>query len=181
MSFVLAPFPLFLGYVSIVSPADFRQILFHPLKFFQGDDSSITHGVGLLFGFRSVLESPMGNGTGSGGNFANIFELTDRNTWIQSGSESSFGTLSYQLGVIGLFLFFFSIYLLHKQIIKYEQTQNIDIYKFFGIFVGWFASSFFSENAIGPASSFLPLTIAIFFIYSPIFKKLTVKRHLYAS
>ena len=173
--FFFLPFPLFTILALISTPTSVKLLISNPLKYFQGDSTAFTHGVGLLFGMKNLFKYPFGIGTGSGGNFANIFENTDRVSWIQSGSESSLGVISSQLGIIGFVLFFMGMYVLNKKILHLELFNDEPVIKYFGLLLGWFLASFFSENALGPSSSFLPIMISVFLIYGK-FLNVNMKR-----
>lgn len=161
----LLPFPLFAIYSSISSPLNLLYIFTHPLSVFYGNNSAISHGVGAYLGIRNALINPIGDGTGSGGNLTNIFEKTDASTWISSGSESSIGVIGTQLGILGIVTFYLGFILLCYR----AQSAQIKLDElrlpFLGVFYGWVSACIFSENALGPSSSFLPITISSILLY----------------
>jgi len=162
---VLLPFPFFSVYSSISSPLNLLYIFTHPLSVFYGNNSAISHGVGAYLGIRNAITKPLGSGTGSGGNLTNIFEKTDARTWISSGSESSIGVLGTQLGLFGILMFYAGFVLLCYRVQSFQKEfENLRL-PYLGVFYGWISACLFSENALGPSSSLLPIVITCVLVH----------------
>ncbi|MBY4127360.1 hypothetical protein HQO83_03025 [Rhodococcus fascians] len=69
-----------------------------------GGDSTTFHLVGLIFGIREGFATPFGHGLGEGGNFNRVASESWLE-WLGTGSESAWGVLAYQMGIVGLVLF----------------------------------------------------------------------------
>lgn len=70
-----------------------------PVLSSEGKGSFWVHLEGAQYGLRSAVSSPLGKGLGMGGNWTGIMTGTAD---LQTGAESGFGVIGYQLGIVGL-------------------------------------------------------------------------------
>lgn len=105
------------------------------------------HLAGLVSGFTGMLRRPLGHGIGAGGNFGQLFGGVSLSNWLSSGAESSFGDISFQLGVLGVLVIYGFWFVLILTAAR--QTQKISIY-LTGALIGLFIASFMQENSLGP-------------------------------
>ncbi|WP_430883949.1 hypothetical protein [Fusibacter sp. JL216-2] len=129
-------------------------------------DSALPHFIGLLSIPSNLVEHPVGNGLGVGGNFARISGLvSSRAEWLKSGGESATGTIAYQLGVPGLLLYIFFFYGISNRMfisaVKKESSKGL---MGVGLSVAIFTVMLFQENAMSPHASSI-IFIVIGFIY----------------
>lgn len=92
--------------------------------------SGLVHMEGLIGGTTSILTAPINNflcgyGLGSGGNMLSLANPDNfsRESWLTTGSESGFGTLIYQTGILGVLLMLFIIWELFNSILKSEKIS----------------------------------------------------------
>ncbi|WP_151528489.1 MULTISPECIES: hypothetical protein [Corynebacterium] len=105
-----------------------------------GGESSSIHIAGLLSGLYSIADNPLGFGVGSGGNFYRLYNPEiPRHLWLESGGESAIGTLVFQMGIIGLLLLAYAIYLVLPRL----DTTGV------AVLAAWFAAALFSEATFG--------------------------------
>lgn len=99
----IASFTATLGYATTVKGLSYlRGVWSNPVGLSGGESTSI-HMAGFISGVQSLSENPMGVGIGSGGNFYRLFNPgISRLQWLESGAESSWGTLMYQAGIVGI-------------------------------------------------------------------------------
>ncbi|WP_314214306.1 hypothetical protein [Pseudarthrobacter equi] len=100
-----------------------------------GGDSTTFHFAGFIYGLRSVV----GHGIGVGGNFNRI----SGESWIQwlgTGSESSWGVLAYQSGLLGLLLWLIALCIVGE---KWGYSSAV-------LLCSWAAGAMFAEAMIGP-------------------------------
>lgn len=104
-----------------------------------GTDSTTFHLAGLIVGIKSIFENPLGAGIGVGGNFSRN-PAESWQVWIGTGSESSWGVLSYQAGALGILLFLGAIISIASHLGKASAI----------LLCGWTSAAMFAEALFGP-------------------------------
>lgn len=138
-----------------------------------GGASGWIHIAGLVGGINSILEADIfhmifGYGMGAGGNLvttvgADVEEY--KLTWLQTGSESGFGVLIYQLGLLGvtsfLILFIASIRgIWNSQILNFIQKKFM-----ISVLISYFVLFLLQENLLN-TSFVMILFLVLMFIAS---------------
>lgn len=147
-----AAFVVTLGYATVVKGTAYLQAVFiNPVAASGGESTSI-HMAGLVSGFQSLVAAPFGHGLGTGGNFLKLFDPTiTRVAWLSTGSESAWGTLAYQGGilcVVGL------------AVIVLQMARSLGPGSTVLLAV-WASAALFAESFFGPiASSVLMIAAA---------------------
>jgi hypothetical protein len=152
-------FMMTLGYATLAKGPAYLSAVFRDPVGASGGESTSIHMAGLLSGLFSLASSPGGHGLGSGGNFLKLFDPTiSRQIWLSTGSESGWGTLAYQGGilcVVGLAL------VVLRFSARFGRSTLI-------LLVVWSSAALFAESFFGPiASSLLMLSAGLLAIKSP--------------
>ncbi|MEJ1194033.1 hypothetical protein [Pseudarthrobacter sp. CCNWLW207] len=153
-----AAFVVTLGYATLVKgPAYLQAVFTNPVAASGGESTSI-HMAGLVSGFQSLIATPFGHGLGTGGNFLKLFDPTvTRVAWLSTGSESAWGTLAYQGGILcvaGLVV----IVLQMARSLGPGSTVLLAV---------WASAALFAESFFGPiASSVLMIAAAYVGVHS---------------
>jgi len=146
--------------------ASFIPFIYLYAKNFGG--SVLRHISGLSYGMNNLMRHPLGHGLGVGGNWGSIFDAEQwRRIKSISGAESLIGTVSYQMGVIGLIVYicffgaaiayFFNRY---RLFLSKKDTYLARSNLFVAVtMMGIFLVSFFQENTFGPQAG------GIFFVF----------------
>lgn len=100
-----------------------------------GGDSTTFHLAGFLYGIRNLV----GHGIGVGGNF-NRDRTQSWSEWLGTGSESSWGVLAYQTGLLGLLLWLVALGVLGS---TWGPASAV-------VLCSWSAGAMFAEAMIGP-------------------------------
>lgn len=126
--------------------------------------TALPHLWGLMSIENNLIINPMGNGLGSGGNFAS---LSGEHTMdlLETGAESGIATLAYKMGIIGVGLYI-SYFLalgstLYKISIRYKGTFLGKLaLGTTGLLLGLLYGSAFQENPLGPQTNHLILLLS---------------------
>lgn len=113
-----------------------------PISNVWGDGVSI-HIAGFVSGITEGVTTFIGHGLGQGGNFSKILSGTETvsfESWLGTGSESGWGVLAYQLGIVGLVMFLLLIVALSTEWGVASAA----------LLAGWSASAMFAEAPLGP-------------------------------
>lgn len=148
----MGAFVVTLGYATLVKgPTYLRAVFANPVAASGGESTSI-HMAGLLSGFQSLVSTPFGHGLGTGGNFLKVFDPTiTRIAWLSTGSESAWGTLAYQGGILCVA----GLAIIVLQLAK-SLGQGTTI-----LLAVWASAALFAESFFGPiASSILMIAAA---------------------
>jgi hypothetical protein len=100
-----------------------------------GGDSTTFHLAGFIYGLKSIV----GHGIGVGGNF-NRVSGESWILWLGTGSESSWGVLAYQSGLLGLLLWLLVLCVIGE---KWGHASAV-------LLCSWAAGAMFAEAMIGP-------------------------------
>lgn len=141
----VAAFVATLAYIVLVAGPQYAFTVWSdPLGAVVNDESTTVHVAGLIAGFTGLWEAPLGHGLGSGGNFLRIFD--DEMTWTEwltTGSESSWGTMAYQLGILAI-LGFVLLLVATGSLLGGPGTVLLAV---------WSAAALFTEHFFGPIGS----------------------------
>lgn len=130
-----ASFTMTAGYVLLAKgPSTFFRGLANPIVLV-GGDSTTFHLAGFLYGMGSLF----GHGVGEGGNF-NRISGQPWLPWLSTGSESSWGVLAYQVGLIGLLAWLMALISMGRHWGKASAV----------VICAWSAAAMFAEAMIGP-------------------------------
>lgn len=144
LSWVAAFFATLSYVVLVAGPQYALSVWSEPLESVVDTESTTVHMAGLIAGFKSLAEVPLGHGLGSGGNFLRIFD--DEMTWTEwltTGSESSWGTMAYQLGILAI-LGFVLVLFATGHMLGGAGTVLLAV---------WSAAALFTEHFFGPIGS----------------------------
>jgi hypothetical protein len=150
-------FAVTLGYTTIVKGFVYLFIVFRDPVGASGGESTSIHMAGLLSGFQGLMDAPLGHGLGTGGNFLKVFDPTiSRSEWLSTGSESAWGTLAYQSGilcVIGL------VVILLRMAKRLGPGATL-------LLAVWSSAALFAESFFGPIASSVLLIATAFLAVS---------------
>lgn len=140
----LAAFLATLMYATFVKGPSYLQAVFiNPVGASGGESTSI-HMAGLLSGFQGLAAAPFGHGLGSGGNFLKLFDPSiTRVAWLSTGSESAWGTLAYQGGLLCV---------LGLAVIVLQMAMRLGPGSTILLAV-WASAALFAESFFGPIAS----------------------------
>ncbi|WP_156045264.1 MULTISPECIES: hypothetical protein [Actinomycetes] len=147
----VSAFVVVLGYVAKVKgPSTAAEVFANPLAIL-GGDSTTFHLAGLVSGIKSTITDPLGAGLGVGGNFSRV-KTESWEVWIGSGSESAWGVLSYQLGLLGLLSFAFLLIVLGRHLGTVSAA----------LICAWSSAALFAEAIFGPqVAGALAISVAL--------------------
>lgn len=153
-----AAFLMTLAYATLAKGPAYLSAVFRDPVGASGGESTSIHMAGLLSGLFSLGAAPGGHGLGSGGNFLKLFDPSiSREVWLSTGSESGWGTLAYQGGVlcvVGLAL------VVLRLSSRFGRSTLI-------LLAVWSSAALFAESFFGPiASSILMLSAGLLAVHS---------------
>jgi hypothetical protein len=111
-----------------------------------GGDSTTFHLAGFVYGIQYGIGHIFGRGIGVGGNF-NRDPLEPWLVWLGTGSESAWGVLAYQTGILGLIAFLAFLLVVGQ---AWGASSAV-------IVAAWSASAMFAEAIFGPQVAGLAL------------------------
>lgn len=152
----LAGFIATMFYASTIQGADYLVRAFTDPLGAVGGDSSTFHVAGLITGVSaSFANFPLGAGLGQGGNFSRIERgetgLRFYEGWLDTGAESAWGVVAYQIGLPALVVFVLILVLLGERLGRFATV----------LLAVWFAAATYSEAFTGPISSSILLMSAV--------------------
>jgi len=127
--------------------------------------SVLSHWLGLVGGIQSGFSKPFGHGIGSGGYFSWMYGAIAQDVNRYSfGVDSGVGSISYQLGIVGVFCYFGWIILIFKKLSKLLVVKNpiqdnahfiSSILVVKGLLLSYMIVVIFTENALSLYSNYL--------------------------
>lgn len=149
LSWFVAFFATLLYIASIKGSSYILGVFRDPIGLAGGESASI-HMAGLVSGFQSLIDDPLGHGVGSGGNFLKVFKGPSPDGYLSTGAESALGTLAYQGGIASVLGFFILLLALASNL-GGRSTVALAV---------WSAGALFSEAFFGPISLSVLVTAA---------------------
>jgi hypothetical protein len=137
--------------INLVLIASFVGTVWFISKFQNSAFGTYSHFYGFFSAIPEILKKPLGYGLGSAGNILRSY-LNNR---VYMATESALGTMGYQIGIVGLLLFFLIIRHMSKCTFMNVQRQNDHINYTLCLFASYlpfvlFLVSAFQENTLSP-------------------------------
>lgn len=122
-----------------------------PILSSEGKGSFWVHLEGAQRGVGAAVSSPLGHGLGTGGNWTGI---TTGTVDLETGSESGFGVIGYQLGIVGLLVvasfFIWQVWLRGGKRLISSPTTSFSL----GLVLALAVLLFLQENALSASAAF---------------------------